>query len=134
LAAAFLPGASRTDLDTRPTFAAAKGLGPWDISEHDWCSAPTSGTNVLGRTLLLNTEVDYKSKGKIWPMLEQNSTFWLDGPLNGQKQVFVIPGLVLGQFPVTETLHEGFGVGVQIAVTPFHQYNHRLMLSIRFPF
>ena len=59
------------------------------------------------QALLFNTEVDYKIKGKIWPMLEQNSTFWLDGPLNGHKQVFLTSGLVLGSFPLTGTLHVG---------------------------
>src|SRR3984893_8909491 len=83
-----------------PTFAAAKGLGPWDIQSTVGANLPTSATSVLGRALLFNTEVDYRIKGKIWPMLEQNSTFWLDGPFNGQKQVFVTPGLVLGSFPL----------------------------------
>jgi hypothetical protein len=117
-----------------PAFAAAKGLGPWDIQSTIGATLPTTGTSVLGRTLLFNTEVDYRIIGKIWPMLEHNSTFWLDGRLNGQKQVFVTPGLVLGAFPVTGRLHVGFGVGAQIAVTSFHQYNHRWIFSIRFPF
>jgi hypothetical protein len=117
-----------------PTFAAAKGLGPWDIQSTFGANLPTSGTNVLGRVVLFNTAVDYRIKRMIWPMLEQNSTFWVDGPLKGQKQVFLTPGLILGTFPLTGTLHVGFGVGVQIAVTPFHQYNHRWIFSVRFPF
>ena len=117
-----------------PTFAAAKGLGPWDIQSTFGANLPTSGTNVLGRVVLFNTAVDYRIKGMLWPMLEQNSTFWVDGPLKGQKQVFLTPGIILGSFPLTGTLHVGFGVGVQIAVTPFHQYNHRWIVSVRFPF
>jgi len=117
-----------------PTFAAAKGLGPWDIQSTIGATLPTSGANALGRALLFNTAVDYRIKGKVWPMLEQNSTFWLDGPLNGHTQIFLTPGLVLGSFPLTGTLHMGVGVGMQIAVTPFHQYNHRWIVSIRFPF
>jgi hypothetical protein len=117
-----------------PTFPAAKGLGPWDIQSTIGANLPASGTNVLGRTLIFNTEVDYKIKGKIWPMFEQNSTFWLDGPLSGRKQVFVTPGLVVGPFPLTGTLHLGLGVGVQTAVTSYHQFNHRWIFSIRFPF
>jgi hypothetical protein len=117
-----------------PTFAAAKGVGPWDIQSTIGATLPTSGTNVLGRAVLFNTAVDYRIKGKIWPMLEQNSTFWVDGPLNGHKQVFLTPGLVLGSVPLAGTLHLGIGFGVQIAVTPFHQYNHRWIFSIRFPF
>jgi hypothetical protein len=117
-----------------PTFAAAKGLGPWDIQGTIGANLPTSGTNVLGRAILFNTEVDYRIKGKVWPMFEQNSTFWVDGPLSGKKEVFLTPGLVLGPFPLKERLHLGLGFGVQIAVTSFHQFNHRWMFSIRFPF
>jgi hypothetical protein len=44
------------------------------------------------------------------------------------------PGLVLGSFPLAERLHLTIGGGIQIAVTTFHQYNHRAILSVRFPF
>jgi hypothetical protein len=117
-----------------PTFAVAKGLGPWDIQTTFGATLPTGGTNVLGRTLVFNTEVDYRIKGIIWPMLEQNSTFWVDGPLDGHKEVFITPGLVVGPFPLSGQLHVAFGAGVQIAVSSYHQYNHRWILSIRFPF
>jgi hypothetical protein len=83
---------------------------------------------------LFNTAVDYRIKGKVWPMLEQNSTFWVDGPLSGRKQAFLTPGVVIGAFPVAGLLHVGLGVGVQIAVTPYRQYNHRWIFSLRFPF
>jgi hypothetical protein len=117
-----------------PTLAAAKGIGPWDIQSTIAASLTASGTNVLGRMVLFNTAVDYRIKGKIWPMLEQNSTFWSGGALDGKTQVFLTPGLVLGSFPLAERLHFGIGVGVQIAVTQFHQYNHRWIVSFRFPF
>jgi hypothetical protein len=117
-----------------PTFAAAKGLGPWDIQSTIGANLPASGENTLGRTILFNAAVDYRIKGKIWPMLEQNSTFWSGGALDGKKQVFLTPGLVLGGFPIAERLHFSIGAGVQIAVTQFHQYNHRWIVSVRFPF
>ena len=117
-----------------PTFAAAKGIGPWDIQSTIGANLPASAANILGRTILFNTAVNYKIKGKIWPMLEQNSTFWSGGVLDGKKQVFLTPGLVLGGFPIAERLHLSVGAGVQIAVTQFHQYNHRWIVSVRFPF
>jgi hypothetical protein len=88
-----------------PTLGVGKGFGPWDNR-----ASPPSGTNVLGRTLVVNTAVDYRTKGQFWPMLEQNSTSWVDGPLNGTS---LTPGLVLGPFPLTGTLH--FGVGAMRA-------------------
>jgi hypothetical protein len=81
-----------------PTFAAAKGIGSWDIQSTIGANLPASGANIVGRTVLFNTAVNYKIKGKIWTMLEQNSTFWSGGALDGKKQVFVTPGLVLGGF------------------------------------
>jgi hypothetical protein len=117
-----------------PTLAAAKGIGPWDIQATFGANLPASGINLLGRAIVFNTAVDYKIKGKIWPMLEQNSVFWSGGNLDGKKQVFLTPGLVLGGFPLAERLRLSFGAGVQIAVTQFHQYNHRWVLSVRFPF
>lgn len=117
-----------------PTFAAAKGLGPLDIQSTIGANLPTSGTNLLGRSIIFNAAVDYKIKRKFWPMLEQNSTFWSGGILDGKKQVFLTPGLVLGSYQLAERLHFSAGGGVQIAATHFHQYNHRFILSVRFPF
>ncbi len=117
-----------------PTLAAAKGIGPWDIQTTVGANLPASGTNLLGRAIVFNTAVDYKIKGRIWPMLEQNSEYWSGGILDGKKQVFLTPGLVLGSLPFAERLHFSIGTGVQIAVTEFHQYNHRWILSVRFPF
>ena len=125
-------GAGHTILS--PTLAASKGLGPWDIQSTIGANLPASGANILGRAIVFNTAVDYKIRGKIWPMLEENSTFWLGGALDGKKQVFLTPGLVLGGFPIAERLHLSLGAGVQIAVTEFHQYNHRWIVSVRFPF
>jgi hypothetical protein len=67
-------------------------------------------------------------------MIEQNSMFWSGGALNGKKQTFLTPGLVLGSFPIAKRLRFTVGVGYQIAVTSFHQYNHRWILSFWFPF
>jgi hypothetical protein len=117
-----------------PTFAAAKGLGPWDIQSTLGANLPVSGTNTLGRTVVFNTAVNYWIKGKVWPMLEQNSMFWSGGSMDGRKQVFLTPGLILGSFPLKERLRIAIGGGFQTAVTPYHQYNHRWIFSVRFPF
>ncbi len=117
-----------------PTLAVAKGIRHWDIQTTFGANLPASGANLLGRAIIFNTAVDYKIKGRIWPMLEQNSEFWLGGTLDGKKQVFVTPGVVWGSFPVAERLRFAIGSGVQIAVTQFHQYNHRWIVSLRFPF
>ncbi|PYR02561.1 MAG: hypothetical protein DMG00_28590 [Acidobacteria bacterium] len=95
---------------------------------------PATGTDLLGRTIVSNTAVNYRIKGAIWPMLELNSTSWSGGTLDGKKEVFLTPGLVVGSFPLAERLHLGLGAGVQIAVSDFHRYNHRWIASVRVPF
>ena len=117
-----------------PTLAAAKGIGPVDIQTTLAAGLPATGADLLGRTIVSNTAVDYRIKGKVWPMLELNSTSWSGGTLDGRKEVFLTPGLVVGSFPVAERLHIGFGAGVQIAVSQFHRYNHRWIASVRLPF
>lgn len=117
-----------------PTFGVGKGIGPWAIQTTIGADLPVTGANLLGRPIVFNTAVDYRIKGKLWPILEQNATFWSGGPLDGRKQVFLTPGLVIGPFPVVGRLQFLVGGGVQVAVTQFHQYNHRWILSIRFPF
>jgi hypothetical protein len=117
-----------------PTLAAAKGLGHWDIQTTIGANLPASGANLLGRAIVFNTAVNYKIKKVFWPMLEQNSVFWSGGIFDGKKQVFLTPGFVFGSFSVAERLRFAIGAGVQIAVTEFHQYNQRWILSLRFPF
>jgi hypothetical protein len=117
-----------------PTFAAAKGIGPWDIQSTLGANLPASGTATLGRAIVFNTAVNYRIKGIVWPMLEQNSIFWSGGSMDGKKQTFLTPGLIVGSFRVKDRLRFAVGTGLQTAVTPFHQYNHRWIFSLRFPF
>jgi hypothetical protein len=117
-----------------PTFAAAKGIGPWDIQSTVGATLPMSGAATLGRTIAFNTAVNYRIKGKVWPMLEQNSTFATGGTSDGKKAVFLTPGLIVGSFPLVERLRIAIGGGLQTAVTSYHPYNHRWILSVRFPF
>jgi hypothetical protein len=117
-----------------PALSVGKGIGPFDIQNTIGANLPLSGSNLPGRMILFNTAIDYRIKGRIWPMIEQNSTFWRSGALDGRKEVFLTPGLVLGPFPVSGRLRFAIGSGVQIAVTQFHRYNHRWILSLRFPF
>lgn len=117
-----------------PALALAKGWGPLSIQNTFGGSLPTSGTKVLGRAFVWNTAFQYGIKGKIWPMIEQNSTFFSDGPNSGKKQTFLTPGIVFGTFRVGERLGVLVGGGVQIAATQFHTYDHRWISTVRFPF
>jgi hypothetical protein len=117
-----------------PTLAAAKGIGPVDIQSTIAAGLPATGGDILGRTVLFNAALNYRIKGIVWPMVELNATSWSGGVLDGKHEVFVTPGVVVGAFPLVERLHVGFGAGVQIAVTQFHRYDHRWIVSVRLPF
>jgi hypothetical protein len=130
--ASALNGAEHTVLS--PGLSLGKGWGPVNIQNTLAGTLPTSGTQVLGRSLIWNTAFQYDIKGKICPMIEQNSTFFLDGPYSGKKQTFLTPGVVFGTFRIARRLGVSVGGGEQIAVTPFHTYDHRWISSIRFPF
>jgi hypothetical protein len=61
---------------------------------------PLSGASTLGRTIVFNTALDYRIKGIMWPMLEQNSTL-LGGRYVGWKEVGLPrPWACRGQFLV----------------------------------
>ena len=117
-----------------PMLALSKGWGRFTIQNTFSGSLPASGADVLGRAFLWNTAFQYGIKGKIWPMIEQNSTFFSDGPNSGKKQTFLTPGLVIGSFPIAERLRFAVGGGVQIAVTQFHTFDHHWIWTVRFPF
>jgi hypothetical protein len=114
--------------------ALSKGWGRFTIQNTFSGSLPASGADLLGRAFLWNTAFQYGIKGKIWPMIEQNSTFFSDGPNSGKKQTFLTPGLVIGSFPIAERLRFAVGGGVQIAATQFHTFNHHWIWTVRFPF
>jgi hypothetical protein len=117
-----------------PTLAVAKGIGPVDVQTTLAAGLPASGTERLGRTLVSNTAVDLRIKGTVWPMIELNAMSWSGGTLDGRKEVFVTPGIVVGSFPLAERLRIGLGAGVQIAVSQFRRYNHRWIASVRLQF
>jgi hypothetical protein len=117
-----------------PMIAAAKGWGFFDVQSTLSASLPQSGTNVLGRQILFNNAFQFKMAKIFWPQIETNSTFFIDGPYSGKKQTFLTPGLVVGSFRIFQRLRFAPGVGMQIATTSFHLYDHRWIWSLRFPF
>ncbi len=117
-----------------PMIAAAKGWGPFDLQTTLAGNLPQSGTDILGRQILFNNTVQYAIKKMFWPELEANSEWFVQGPNSGKNQTFLTPGLLIGPFAIAERLHFEPGGGIQIAVTQFHQYDHRWIWTARFPF
>jgi hypothetical protein len=135
---ASLPTGSYTngarDAAITPTLAAGKGWGNFDVTSTFGAVLPLDQALKIGRQLVWNTAVQYRVFRKIWPEVELNSSFFSNGPNDGKKQTFLTPGFVLGKFPIWHRLGFTIGTAGQIATTRFHQYNHRYILTVRFPF
>jgi hypothetical protein len=117
-----------------PTIAFGKGYRNFDFQSTLGWTIPTGGRQKTGTPVAYNTAFQYRLPRKLWPEVEVNATFWPNGTLSGDKQVFLSPGLVVGRFHIWRSLGLSVGAGEQIAVTHFHQYNHAPTLSVRFPF
>jgi Putative MetA-pathway of phenol degradation len=117
-----------------PTIAAGKGWEPFDFQTTFGVALPTSHMDKLGTPLAHNVAFQYRVLGKLWPEVEVNSTFWTNGSLAGDKQVFLSPGLIAGKFHLWKRLGCTVGGGVQIPVTHFHTVDRAYLTSLRFPF
>jgi hypothetical protein len=117
-----------------PTLALGKGWGKFDVQTTIGGNLPAGDTQRLGRQVLWNTTFQYRFSWKLWPELEANSTFFEEGKNAGQTQTFLTPGLGFGRVRLLGPVRFSMAAGMQIAVSRFHTYDHRGMISVRFPF
>lgn len=117
-----------------PTLALGKGWKRFDVQSTIGVNLPAGDTATLGRQLLWNTAFQYQARWKFWPELEANSTFYETGKFASNSQLFLTPGLGFGRVHLAGRFRFSSAVGMQIATTKFHTYNHRLMLSTRISF
>jgi hypothetical protein len=122
------------DATISPTLAAGKGWGNFDVTSTLGAVLPVEETNLIGRQIVWNSVFQYRVLRKIWPEAEVNYTYFSQGPDDGKTQVFISPGIVFGRFHIWHRLGFTIGTGVQIAATQFHTYNHKYVLTVRFPF
>lgn len=117
-----------------PTIALGKGWGAFDVQGTLGIAVPVGDIARLGTPIAYNTAFQYRLFGKLWPELEVNGVLFHDGKHDGQQQVFLSPGLVVGKIHLWRRLGLTVGAGEQIALTSFHTYNHNRVVSVRFPF
>jgi hypothetical protein len=117
-----------------PTIAAGKGFGAFDVQSTAGISLPDGGLQRLGMPLAWNTAFQYRIFKYLWPEFEVNYTWWPNGQREGQTQVFLTPGLIIGRIPVHERIGITAGFGYQIAVTDHPAYHHAAILTGRIPF
>jgi hypothetical protein len=117
-----------------PTMALGKGWRRFDVQSTVGVNLPAGDTAKLGRQLLWNTAFQYQAAWKLWPELEANSTFYAKGKYAGETQLFLTPGLGFGRAHLAGRFRLSSAVGLQIAATQFHTYNHRWIFSTRVSF
>src|ERR1700683_1275375 len=117
-----------------PTIAAGKGFGDFDVQSTLGVSLPDGGQDRLGMPVAWNTAFQYKILKYIWPEFEVNYTWWPNGEHEGQTQVYLTPGVVIGRIPIYQRVGVTLGVRYQVAVTQKPAYNHNVILSGRIPF
>ncbi len=117
-----------------PSIAMGKGFGRFDYETTVGGTLPVSNVAKTGHVITWNNVAQYHVGRFFWPEIESNSNFFKGGTNDGQTQSFITPGLLLGRFPVHHRVGVTIGAGEQIAVTPFHLYNHALVLTARLPF
>jgi len=122
------------DAVVTPTMAFGKGWGRFDVQSTVGVNLPAGDTAKLGRQVLWNTAFQYRAARKLWPELEANSTFYTAGKYAGETQMFLTPGLGFGRAHLAGQFRWSSAVGMQIAATQFHTYNHRWMFSTRVSF
>ena len=117
-----------------PTIAFGKGLGNFDFQSTVGVSLPNGGLERLGMPVAYNTAFQYRVMKYFWPQFEVNYTWWPNGQREGESQVFLTPGLVVGTIPLHDRIGLAVGAGYQVAVTSQPAYNHAVILSVRVPF
>jgi hypothetical protein len=117
-----------------PTIAFGKGLGNFDFQSTAGIALPNGGLQRLGMPVAYNTAFQYQVANYLWPEIEVNYTWWPNGQREGQSQVFLTSGLVVGTIPIHDRIGIAIGAGYQVAVTRQAAYNHAVLLSARVPF
>jgi hypothetical protein len=117
-----------------PTIAGGKGFGNFDIQTTAGISLPDGGLQRLGMPLAWNTALQYRVFHYFWPEFEVNYTWWPNGQREGETQVYLTPGLLIGRIPIYKRVGITFGAGYQVAVTTNPQYNHAVIATGRIPF
>jgi hypothetical protein len=117
-----------------PTIAFGKGFGNFDLQSTVGVSLPNGGLKRLGMPVAYNTAFQYHFMKYFWPQFEVNYTWWPNGQREGESQVFLTPGMMVGTIPIHDRIGIAVGAGYQVAVTRQPAYNHSAILSARVPF
>ena len=118
----------------------AGGIGfhhHYDVESSLGGTLPTGRIAVQGRSVQWNALIHDHATAHWWLELENNSTFFIEGPHDGKMQNFITPATyyVIKKSDWKPT-HPYFVLaeGMQIATSEFHTYNHNLISELRILF
>ena len=122
-----------------PAISGGKGFGKFDMQSSAGVTLPVINGAVAGRPIAWNSTAQYHLAKMVWPEIEDNATFYKDGPNDGKTQNFLSPGLMFSKYKLHQKepkSRSGFAAGaaMQIATSHFHTYNHGLYFTGRFLF
>jgi hypothetical protein len=137
-----------------PMIGFGKGWGAFDIQANFGAVVPTGlvrsalqgkleetlqATN--GDRIIGNVAFQYQLWGMIWPELEVNWTYYIDGSRAGLSRVFITPGISIARIPISKGLKLTLALGYQVAVSPPYravpvtpQYDNAWLLSMSLGF
>jgi hypothetical protein len=123
-----------------PTLAAGKGWGDFNIQATIGTPWPTSNYNMLGTQLVTNVAFQSHLLPYLWPEIELNDTYWINGARGGLNQLFITFDGIIGPYPIPGTRAKAaLLVGYQTALTPHPEilnpltpmYNHSWLFGAR---
>lgn len=117
-----------------PKIAAGKALGRFDVQSVLGGLLPLAKVTAQGRAIEWNVTGQVQAGGHVWVDVENNATFNLGGPYDGEMQNFVTPAaFYMIRRKEWGPLHPVYVVdgGMQIATSRFHEYNHNVVAELR---
>lgn len=116
-----------------PVLLGEKGWGDFNMQTTVGISLPLGNTWIIGRQVTSNTAFQYRIGRHWFPEFETNALHSCGASAEGQTQLYLTPGLLVGRFRIAPSAGLTFGMGMQIAATHEHAGNHNLIFSVRIP-
>ena len=120
-----------------PALAAAKAFRKVDVISSLGGTLPTGKISAQGRCVAWNSVFQLHALRPVWLEVEDNAAFYSGGSHDGQMQNFITPAAFYVVRPKEwASTHPFFifDMGMQIATSRLHTYNHNLISEMRILF
>jgi hypothetical protein len=120
-----------------PTLLAGRGWSRFNVQTALSGGLPTGKIALQGRQIEWDLTGQVHPEANLWLDVENNANFRIGGPYDGKVQNFVTPAaFYVVRRKAWKPTHAIFvpGVGMQIAASRFHTFNHNLIPELRILF